>query len=60
MKLIPNPCKSVCKIKNGVCVGCHRTEEEIDIWPILTNEEKKIIIDRIKNTKDNIKDIYTS
>ena len=51
MKIISNPCKSICKVVDGVCIGCFRTEEEIDTWPILTNEEKKEVIDRIKLIK---------
>jgi len=47
MKLVPNPCKSICKLKDNVCVGCKRTAEEIAKWTKLSNEEKKIIVDRI-------------
>jgi predicted Fe-S protein YdhL (DUF1289 family) len=50
MKLIPNPCKSICKIKDKTCIGCNRTVEEISNWSKLSNVDKQIIIDRIKNT----------
>lgn len=49
MKLIPNPCKSICKLKDDVCIGCHRTKEEIAKWPKLKNDEKHIIVTRINN-----------
>lgn len=52
MKLIPNPCKSICKLKDDVCIGCHRTKEEVDSWPKLTNEQRYAIVTRIK---ENIK-----
>lgn len=54
MKLIPNPCKSICKLKDNVCIGCYRTKEEIASWPKLTNEQRHAIVTRnnkdIKNT----------
>jgi predicted Fe-S protein YdhL (DUF1289 family) len=49
MKLIPNPCKSICKITNGVCVGCLRTSDEIKNWKSLSNEQKIVIAQRISN-----------
>jgi len=49
MKLIQNPCKSICKTKDNVCIGCKRTTEEIQNWASLSNEEKKLIVERIKN-----------
>ena len=53
MKLIQNPCKSICKIKDDICIGCKRTSDEITDWPILSNDEKKLIVDRIKHIDDN-------
>jgi len=50
MKLIPSPCKSICKMKDDVCIGCKRTIEEIATWSKLTNEQKKVIVDRIKQS----------
>lgn len=49
MKLVPNPCKSICTIKNDVCTGCKRTTKEIADWSKLPNDEKRIIVERIKN-----------
>lgn len=48
MKLIPNPCKSICKLNsNDVCIGCHRTKKEVAEWPKLSNEQRYDIITRI-------------
>jgi predicted Fe-S protein YdhL (DUF1289 family) len=52
MKLIPNPCKSICKLKDNVCIGCYRTKEEIAAWPKLSNEQRYAIVTQIK---ENIK-----
>mgnify|MGYP001764018151 CR=1 FL=1 len=56
MKLVPNPCKSICKMDaNNICVGCKRTKEEIAAWPKLTNEQKQVIVTRIStNVKEGI------
>jgi predicted Fe-S protein YdhL (DUF1289 family) len=37
-------------MKNDVCVGCNRTTNEIANWSKLSNDDKRIIIERIKNT----------
>ena len=31
----PTPCVHVCELdpKDGLCIGCHRTMEEICAWP---------------------------
>lgn len=57
MKIVQNPCKSICKMKDNVCIGCKRTTDEIRNWAKLSNDEKKLIVDRIKNI-DNDQDIF--
>ena len=37
-------------MKNDVCVGCNRTTKEIANWSKLSNNDKRIIVERIKNT----------
>lgn len=45
--MIISPCIKVCKLNSdGVCVGCHRTSEEIKNWLSYTDEQKKSIIDK--------------
>lgn len=53
MKLIPSPCKSICKMKDDICVGCKRSKDEIATWSKLTNEQKKLIVDRISKQSTN-------
>jgi uncharacterized protein len=38
----PSPCISICQMspKTGLCVGCHRTIDEIAHWSALTDDEK--------------------
>ncbi len=43
-----SPCIRQCKIENGSCIGCKRTQEEISKWLWLTNEERQLLMDQIK------------
>ena len=47
MKKIKSPCIKICKLENEVCIGCRRTIQEIQQWRDLTDEEKRIILERI-------------
>ena len=42
MKNLPSPCISICKLNKstGYCDGCFRTEDEIALWPSMSDEEK--------------------
>ena len=40
-------------MKDNVCVGCKRTVDEIANWSKLSNEQKKIIVDRISMQSTN-------
>jgi predicted Fe-S protein YdhL (DUF1289 family) len=40
-------------MKNDVCVGCKRTTKEIADWSKLSNDDRRIIVERIKNTYDD-------
>ncbi|WP_448578893.1 DUF1289 domain-containing protein [Thermaurantiacus sp.] len=31
--LVPSPCRNICQLKRGICIGCGRTGEEIAAWP---------------------------
>ena len=42
MKNLPSPCISICKLNKstGYCDGCLRTEDEIALWPSMSDEDK--------------------
>ena len=50
---VPSPCITVCQIDDttGLCLGCARNVDEIREWPILTAEEKKQILEHIRERK---------
>ena len=48
MDKIKNPCKLICKYdEHSVCAGCKRTRDEVAGWPEYTEEEKKMVCEKI-------------
>ena len=45
---VESPCVHICKIESDVCVGCKRTLDEITDWYKLTDQQKVLILDKIK------------
>jgi len=38
-----NPCVSICKLKDDVCIGCGRSREEMKSWKKMKNKERKAV-----------------
>ena len=45
---IKSPCVKICKLENGVCKGCGRTQDEIREWVIMTDSQREVIMERLK------------
>jgi predicted Fe-S protein YdhL (DUF1289 family) len=47
---VPSPCISVCQIdrSDDRCIGCGRSLDEIRDWPILTADEKRALLERLR------------
>ena len=46
---IKSPCNDKCKYdEDKLCMGCHRTMNEIVNWPDFTDEEKINILKRVE------------
>jgi hypothetical protein len=43
-----SPCTKVCKIKEGICTGCHRTLEQIGAWGSMTDKERQEAMRELK------------
>lgn len=43
-----SPCISVCRLDDGVCAGCHRTQEEVVEWWNMTDAQQQAVLDRIE------------
>lgn len=45
---VPSPCVAVCRVDtNDVCIGCHRTIDEIRDWMILSREDKLAVLEKV-------------
>lgn len=45
-----SPCVNICKIDphTEMCIGCKRYVEEIEVWSILTDENRSSIMEELK------------
>ena len=44
-KPVASPCNSVCMLNDeDVCVGCYRTAQEIRIWSVLNNDQRRDVV----------------
>jgi uncharacterized protein len=45
----PSPCNQVCKLDpvTGLCIGCSRTLDEIEVWPRASNAQRKMILELV-------------
>ncbi len=38
-----NPCISVCKLKDDICIGCGRSRDEMKAWKGMKNKERSAV-----------------
>jgi len=55
--MVESPCKNVCELdpNTGLCLGCKRTEDEIQNWNLKDNKEKMMITKKAQNRDLSIK-----
>ena len=43
--MVPSPCRNVCRMHepSGHCVGCGRTLDEIALWSVLDDDDKRVV-----------------
>jgi len=41
-----NPCVSLCKLDDDICIGCGRSRDEMKAWKGLKNKERKAVNER--------------
>jgi predicted Fe-S protein YdhL (DUF1289 family) len=44
MSSTKDPCISVCKFSDDICIGCGRTKREIRAWKKLDKDDKRIVL----------------
>ena len=45
---IESPCINLCFLEDGFCQGCYRSEDEIVSWVLMTDEERKNVMERLR------------
>ncbi|MCC9657846.1 DUF1289 domain-containing protein [Rhodopirellula halodulae] len=49
-----SPCVGVCQVNDRqICVGCHRSLEEIGRWSIASSDEKRSILELVQSRRAN-------
>ena len=38
-----NPCVSICKVKDDICIGCGRSRDEMKPWKSMKNKERRAV-----------------
>jgi predicted Fe-S protein YdhL (DUF1289 family) len=41
--MVPSPCRNICQVRRGLCIGCGRTLSEIAAWPTATDPVRRQI-----------------
>jgi len=41
------PCIRVCKLEDGKCIGCGRTQEQLRMWTTYTDQQRQQIMEDI-------------
>lgn len=45
---VRSPCVSICCLdENDICIGCHRSGDEITRWSQLTNDERLDVLRKV-------------
>ena len=51
---VMSPCVSICALDDDdVCIGCHRTGNEIVRWMQLNNDERREVLRRVAEREKN-------
>ncbi|MFL1465196.1 DUF1289 domain-containing protein [Marinobacter sp. DUT-3] len=52
---VRSPCVSVCALDaNDVCIGCHRTGDEIMRWTRMTNDERREVLKKVARREEKV------
>jgi predicted Fe-S protein YdhL (DUF1289 family) len=52
-RAIPSPCIGICSLgEDGLCMGCHRTPEEIAQWIAMGDDERLRLMEDVLPTRE--------
>ncbi|WP_020406382.1 DUF1289 domain-containing protein [Hahella ganghwensis] len=50
---VKSPCVSICALDaEDICVGCHRSAEEISSWSALSEDEKRQVLAQVAKREE--------
>jgi predicted Fe-S protein YdhL (DUF1289 family) len=51
---VRSPCVSICCLdENDICIGCHRSGDEITRWSQLNNDERLDVLKKVAEREQN-------
>lgn len=53
---VRSPCVSICALdENDICVGCHRSGDEITLWTRMDDDERREVLRKVaEREKDSL------
>ena len=56
---VPSPCINVCSVDEdvGLCRGCYRSLDEVTHWTVMSNEQKKEVLETLPERKHTYAEI---
>ena len=48
MNIVPSPCQRLCTVKDDHCEVCGRSLDEIAAWRLMSNDEKRAVLQRLE------------
>ena len=51
MSSVESPCIGICRLADGICVGCGRTLDEIARWSRMDDDERAAVVARVNEEK---------
>ena len=46
-----SPCRKIYTLEDGMCMVCFRTQDEIREWIIYTEEQKRVVLEKLEERK---------
>lgn len=51
---VVSPCVAICALdENDICVGCHRSGDEITLWSQMSNDEKQRVMEKVREREQS-------
>jgi predicted Fe-S protein YdhL (DUF1289 family) len=52
---VQSPCVNICALdENDLCIGCHRSSDEIMSWSRLGSEERRKVLEKVAQREEKV------